>query len=205
MQEEDDHKPVSYKSLLSSRAVWVCSLFLLFYVGTELVISGWVVSYMSRTRHATERLSNVSASAFWIGTAVGRIVLGTVTDRIGLDAGVTIYLCCAQSLQVLFIVLPEPRISAVLIALIGFCCGPLFPSAIVKLTKLLPREMHISAVSLVASIGQVGAAFLPFGLGTVSSWLGIKIFPVMVLGQLVLCLLVWRTVLRVKPAEITSG
>jgi fucose permease len=80
--------------------------------------------------------------------------------------------------------------------------GPLFPSAVVVLTRLLPGELHIAAVSFVASLGQIGAAFLPFAIGAVVQSLGIGVFRYAILVETVLALEVW--VLFAKLRAVVS-
>ena len=68
---------------LSNKVVWVCAWFLLVYVGIEVALGGWVVVYMRIVRHAAPLPAGSSATGFWLGIMVGRLVLGFVTGRIG--------------------------------------------------------------------------------------------------------------------------
>ena len=69
-----------------------------------------------------------------------------------------------------------PIASIVFITLVGFCMGPMFASGVIILTRLLPVELHVAAVSFVASTGRVGAALVPFGIGTIIKGFGIGVF-----------------------------
>lgn len=88
-KHRDDHPRSSEKTgsrtreAISSRVVWICSVFLLIYVGIEVSIGGWVVSFMSTVRHASPFAAGMSETGFWAGLTVGRIFLGFVTGRIG--------------------------------------------------------------------------------------------------------------------------
>jgi fucose permease len=178
-------------SILNYQATWICAAYLLLYVGTETAISGWIVSYMRRVRQTPVHFADLCASAFWGGMAIGRFSLGTITDRIGTRKGTILYLTCGILLQCAFVLVEVPIVAAGLITVIGFFCGPLFPSCIVQLATMIPKELHVSAVSFVASLGQVGGAFLPFGIGALSQWLGLRVFGVIIAVQLVICLVVW--------------
>ncbi|KAK8086075.1 MFS transporter [Apiospora phragmitis] len=161
--------------------IWICASFLLVYVGTESLITGWIVAYMERVRHMSLYASSLCSSAFGLGMAIGRLLLGLVTENFGVRRAVPVYVACAILFDVLFALSPMSAESAtpaiVLIALVGFCLGPLFPSAIVLLVQLLPRHLHVRAVSVVALVGQVGAALLPFGLGVMAEVVGIQMLP----------------------------
>lgn len=67
----------------SARVTWLCSLFLLGYVGVEVALGGWIVTFMIRIRHSGRFASGMTATGFWLGITVGRVLLGFVTPRVG--------------------------------------------------------------------------------------------------------------------------
>ena len=67
----------------AARVTWVCALFLLCYVGTEVSLGGWIVVFMIQIRGGEEFSSGMTATGFWLGLAIGRVILGFVTPRIG--------------------------------------------------------------------------------------------------------------------------
>jgi fucose permease len=189
--ESSGQSRTASRQVFTYRALWICACFLLIQVGTETAISGWVVTYMLRVRQSSQRMANLCSSAFWTGMAISRIVLGFVSDRFGVRKTTLIYISCALISQTLFVAVQDQILSATLIALVGFFCGPLFPSAIIRLTQLLPSGLGVQAVSFVASIGQLGGALLPFGLGALSHMIGLGVFGVVIIAQFVVCLALW--------------
>lgn len=67
----------------SARVTWLCAAFLLGYVGIEVALGGWIVVFMIRVRHGAAFASGMTATGFWLGITVGRLVLGFVTPRVG--------------------------------------------------------------------------------------------------------------------------
>ena len=193
---------ISTKVIFKYRATWLCAAYFLTYVGTETAISGWIVSFMLRNRGATPYLASLSSSGYWVGMAVGRLVLGFATDRIGVRRATGLYFICALGIEVLFAVLSSAAVSVALMTLLGFVMGPFFPSGVVVLTRLLPGELHVSAVSFVASLGQVGGACLPFAIGAVVQGLGIGVFRYAILIQTFLALLVWFAFARLRQTML---
>lgn len=61
----------------------MCAVFLLLYVGVEVALGGWIVTFMMRVRHGEPFASGMAATGFWLGITVGRVVLGFVTPRLG--------------------------------------------------------------------------------------------------------------------------
>ncbi|KAF2855941.1 MFS transporter-like protein [Plenodomus tracheiphilus IPT5] len=194
-----DVKP-DFKAMLKYSAVWLCAAYFITYVGTETAISGWVVSFMLRSRNATPYIASLTSSGYWIGMVVGRVSLGFATDRMGVRRATILYFVLAVGIEALFAVFSSSAVSIVLMTFLGFLMGPMFPSAIVVLTHLVPGELHVAAVSFVASLGQIGGAFLPFAIGAVVQGLGIGMFRFAILVQTILALLVWLAFARLRPS-----
>ena len=201
--EETDNKPRT-KAMLRFPATWWCAAYFLADVGVETAISGWVVSFMLRSRHATPYLAGLSSSGFWAGMAVGRLVLSLLTDRIGVRKATTLYFAFTIFIEAFFAVSGDVVVSVLLMVALGFLMGPLFPSGVIVLTQLLPKELHIAAVSFVASLGQVGGALLPFGIGAVVEGLGIGIFRYAILVQTILAMVIWIAFARLQPVVSTT-
>jgi len=66
-----------------ARVTWLVAVFLLGYVGIEVALGGWIVKFMLEVRHGEQFASGMTATGFWMGITVGRIVLGFVTPRLG--------------------------------------------------------------------------------------------------------------------------
>jgi fucose permease len=137
----------------SARVTWLCALFLLGYVGIEVALGGWITTFMLRERQGSAFASGMTATGFWLGITVGRLVLGFVTPRIGEKLSIAIYLPLATGLELLFWLVPQFYVSAVAVALQGFFLGPLFPAAVVATTKLLPKHLHVSGIGFAAAFG----------------------------------------------------
>jgi fucose permease len=151
------------KALFGVPATWWCAAYFLADVGVETGISGWVVSFMLRTRHATPYLAGLSLSGFWAGMAVGRLVLGPLTDKMGVRKSTILYLTFTVLNMVAFAIIPYPAISVVLMMFVGFLMGPLFPSGVIVLTQLLPKEIHVAAVSALSfKVWGLGSSVTPF-------------------------------------------
>lgn len=74
----------------AARVSWTAATFLLFYVGVEVALGGWIVLFMINVRDGEAFASGMSATGFWLGITVGRAVLGFVTDRIGVKTATTV-------------------------------------------------------------------------------------------------------------------
>ncbi|KAI0203641.1 putative MFS transporter [Astrocystis sublimbata] len=174
-----------------ARVVWLCAIFLLGYVGIEVALGGWIVEFMIQVRHGGAFESGITATGFWLGLTIGRFILGFVTPRIGEKLAIMIYLPLAMGFELLFWLVPQFIVSAVAVALQGFFLGPLFPAAIVAMSKLLPHHLHVSAIGFAAAFGGSGAAVLPFAVGAIAQARGVQVLQPIILALLAAILLVW--------------
>ncbi|OLN96117.1 Bypass of stop codon protein 6-like protein 2 [Colletotrichum chlorophyti] len=177
--------------LPSARVTWLCAIFALGYVGLEVSLGGWIVTFMLQVRHGQEFASGMTATGFWAGLAIGRIALGFITPRVGEKLAITLYLIAATCLQLLFWLIPEFFVSAITVSLQGFFLGPLFPAIMIAITKSLPRHLHVSAIGFVVALGGSGAAILPFVVGAQAQHHGVQVMSPITLGALAFLLATW--------------
>ncbi|KAH0612341.1 uncharacterized protein H6S33_010393 [Morchella sextelata] len=172
------------KSALKERSVIILSLFFFLYVGAEVTAGGWVVEFLIRVRGGKASEVGYVASGFWGGLTVGRLVLADITHRFGERRMVMFYVLLSVVVQLIFWFVPSLVTSAVMISLLGFLLGPLFPTGISVLTKLLPRELHTAAVSFSATMGQAGSAAFPFMTGAIAAGSGVGVLQPVLVGLL---------------------
>jgi fucose permease len=177
--------------LPAARTTWLAALFLLGYVGAEVALGGWIVVFMIDVRKGAPFASGMVATGFWLGITVGRVVLGFVTPRIGERLSIIIYLPISAGLQLLFWLVPQFYVSAVAVSLQGFFLGPLFPAAIVVMTRSLPKHLHVSAIGFAAAFGGSGGAIFPFAVGALAQAKGVQVLQPIILALLICILLLW--------------
>ncbi|KAH3958931.1 hypothetical protein HBI24_007690 [Parastagonospora nodorum] len=180
-----------------ARVTWLCAIFLLGYVGIEVALGGWIVKFMLEVRDGGQFASGMTATGFWMGVTVGRVVLGFVTPRLGEKLAIAIYLPLTMALELIFWLVPQFYVSAVAVALQGFFLGPLFPAAIVAATKLLPRDLHVSAIGFAAAFGGSGAAIFPFAVGAIAQSKGVQVLQPIILALLGVILGLWLCLPRI--------
>ncbi|KAL5338578.1 major facilitator superfamily domain-containing protein [Aspergillus crustosus] len=181
----------------AARVSWLCAILLLLYVGVEVTVGGWIVTLMLEVRHAGAFPSGMTATGFWLGITVGRMVLGFVTARIGEKLATSFYILASIISSLILWLAPPFLISAIAVSILGFFLGPLFPCVVVVMTKLLPKHLHVAAIGFVAAFGGGGAAVLPFVAGGIAEGSQVKyLFPFVVAVQAVI-LGVWGALPRI--------
>ena len=112
---------------------------------------------MQRIRHGQPFQSGLTATGFWLGITCGRVVLGFITPIFGERISVSSYLALAVGFELIFWLVPNFISSAVTVSFVGFFLGPMFPAAVIVVTKLLPKQMHVSALGFATGLGGVGS------------------------------------------------
>lgn len=102
MRSVDDNSKGGLRKALfrrpSARTTWICAIFLLVYAGIEVALGGWIVTFMIHVRNGDRFASGMTATGFWLGITVGRVILGFVTPRIGEKVSIVVSKCHAQLL-----------------------------------------------------------------------------------------------------------
>ena len=156
------------RKLYFSPVLWMLGALLLFYVGSENGISGWITTYMQQTTTMAYENATLIASAFWVALTVGRLVGALVGMRLSARQVMTASL--AGSLAGGFILVAGAGLGApgaITIAgvlVTGFCFGSIFPTAISITTAAFPANPG-AAVGLVVAAGSAGGMILPSLLG----------------------------------------
>lgn len=107
------------------------------------------------------------------GLAVGRIVLPPLNILIGERNAVFIYVAIAIMLECIAWLVPTFTSTAVCTALIGLVISTFYSATIAMGGKLIPRNMHADAFSIISAVGQSGSAFWPLIVGIMSTKTGI--------------------------------
>ena len=128
---------------------------------------------------------------FWLGIALGRLLLGFLTPHLGENPAITLYLLLCLLFTLLYSFIPSFPVSAVCVALLGFFLGPMFPAAIVATTKLLPQRLHVSSITFAAAVAGGGACVFPFVVGAVAQRQGVGLLRWFIIAMLGGLTLVW--------------
>jgi len=164
------------KAALKLPYVWLFMGFLMFYTGSETTTGGWIVTYLLRQRNANPNTVGYVASGFWGGLAVGRIVLGHASPYIGIRKEkhlVHVYIALSVVMSLIIWFVPSFIGDSVCAAMIGLFLGPIFPTSLALATKLLPKEVHLTALAAMSSVASIGSAMFPFIAGVLASAKGV--------------------------------
>ncbi|KDE07771.1 hypothetical protein MVLG_02041 [Microbotryum lychnidis-dioicae p1A1 Lamole] len=155
------------RQTLENRTVWICCLFILVYVGAEVSMGGWIVTFLIDNRNGGPSAGYV-ATGFWGGLTLGRAVTSPFNIWFGEKRVIWLYLFIATGLEFAIWFSRDFIGNAVTVALVGFLLGPIYPITMSICTKVLPRSLHASGIGFIAAAGQAGSAIFPFLTGALA-------------------------------------
>ena len=147
------------------------------------------------------QVGNVTAG-FWGGITFGRFILVPLAQRVGLKTLSVCLIIGAAVFQSLVWAVPDIITNAVAESIVGFFLGPIYPLAMAVFSQLWPRNIQMSSVSLVTSMGSSGGALVPFATGLMAQRLTTVVLHPIALFSFGMMLVAWLSLPKVvKPTE----
>jgi fucose permease len=191
-------------SALRLRAVLIAAAFLAVYVGLESAVGNWAFSYLTEERGQGVVAAGWVVSGYWLGLSVGRLTVAGLAARIGLTVVPLFAVCIAVvGLATLVVwVLPWTPVTTTGMVLLGFFLGPIFPTMIATLPRLVPGRLVATTIGVLAATSLLGAAVFPWLVGAFAERVGLWVLlPWTAACAGLLGLLWWRVAVRLAPAR----
>ncbi|KAF4611886.1 hypothetical protein D9613_003750 [Agrocybe pediades] len=163
----------TFRSVMRNKAAHSLAVFGLLYVGVEVTIGGWIVTYLINVRGGGSSAGYIS-SGFWGGITIGRVLLLWVNKKVGSRRVLFIYAILSIGLEFIIWFVPSLIGDAVAVSLIGIFFGPMFPLIMDQATRIIPRFILTGSIGWISGIAQTGSALLPFITGAVAEKHGIS-------------------------------
>lgn len=185
--KDEEKKNVGVLSALKIKGVPFLLLGFLCYCAAEATAMGWASTYFVEVKGVPPSEAASFASLFYIGITSGRFVGGFVTEKLGdkrsIFAGFGILL-----LGIILLALPIDSYIASIVAfvVIGFGCGPIYPSIIHSTPDNFGKENSGAIIGIQMASAYVGSTFMPPLFGLLGNALCFKILPYFILFFFVL-------------------
>ncbi|RAL00903.1 putative MFS efflux transporter [Aspergillus ibericus CBS 121593] len=186
------------KQSLKSRSTLLGALFIFAYQGAEVSISGWVVSFLTTYRHGDPSHVGYVSAGFWAGITVGRFLLSHPAHLVGEKLAVTLLVLGSVAFQLMTWLIPNIIGDAVAVAVVGLLLGPVYPCATAVFSKLLPRSMQMSSLSIISAMGSSGGAVSPFFTGLLAQSVGTYVLHPICIGLYGVMLVGWLSLPRIS-------
>ncbi|KAG2343075.1 MFS general substrate transporter [Suillus weaverae] len=178
------------RQIFANKDVHLLASFLLLYVGAEVTVGGWIVTYVIGVRGGGPSSGYIS-TGFFGGLMVGRLVLLWVNEKIGERLALFVYAVLAIILELIVWFVPSLVGDAVAVSVIGVLLGPMYPIVMNHARRVLPHWLLTGAIGWIAGVGQAGSALVPFVAGAIAQKAGIKTLQPVLVGILGLMTALW--------------
>ncbi|KAF8161502.1 MFS general substrate transporter [Crassisporium funariophilum] len=194
---EVDNDDTKFMELFRTKSVHLLALFLAVYVGIEVTIGAWIVTFMMVVRGGGPS-SGYIASGFYGGLTLGRVILLWVNKQIGEARAVYVYTLFAILFQLVVWLVPSIVGGAITVCMIGILLGPMYPIVMNHTSRILPRSLVTASIGWVSACGAAGSALLPLLTGRLATKYGIASLQPFLVGMMMLMAVLWYMVPK-KP------
>ncbi len=178
--ESEEVPPADLTFLQKLKLKGALCLFITFfcYCALESTVMNWASTYMVDTRGISEEKAAAFASMFYIGMAVGRLISGFITGKLGdknlirLGSGII-----AIGIILLFIPTDAYLIAPIAFVIIGLGCAPIYPSIIHSTPYNFGKENSQALIGVEMSFAYAGFTFIPPSFGLIANHAGSKWLP----------------------------
>ncbi|KAI0767878.1 MFS general substrate transporter [Irpex lacteus] len=188
-----NHEENKYRQIFRLREVHFLAFFILIYVGVEVTLGGWTVTYILNVRGGGKNSGYVS-SGFFAGLTLGRVGLLWLNKKIGERNAIFLYTAIAIGLEFVIWFVPSLIGGAIAVSFIGVLLGPIYPLVMNHSARILPHWLLTGSIGWIAGLGQAGSAFIPFITGAIASREGISALQPVMVAMMALMFLLWVVV-----------
>jgi MFS transporter, FHS family, glucose/mannose:H+ symporter len=154
-----------FVALLERPLIWVIGGVLFLYVGAEMGIGAWLTLYLHAAAALSATVASAGVSLYWLGLVLGRIVGGRLAHRIApRELSILASVLSAIALIGLIAAPTSHLLAALMVLLIGFGYGPIFPNMVAVGAARFPAQVG-KVSSIVIAGGALGGVFVPWVMG----------------------------------------
>jgi FHS family glucose/mannose:H+ symporter-like MFS transporter len=150
-----------------------------FYLGTETGTNAWLPTFLVLVRGFSIELAGLSLGLFWGAMAAGRLILGSVTDKLRFKRMISLSSVLSTILIIVGITVANQLWIIVSWPLCGFVMGPVMPTIFAWTNRLFTKRSGF-ATGLIYGVGFAGGFLTPWLLGALADLLSLR--------QAILCL-----------------
>ncbi|WP_425615587.1 sugar MFS transporter [Anatilimnocola sp. NA78] len=192
---------VSMAATLGRSLVWLQIAIFFLYTGLEFMIGNWSKTILTEGRGVSPTSAGFVVAAYYGAIGVGRVVLGTLTNWVGVDRLLRIATLVSVAGALLFAIAPGLIGSTAGLVLIGLGLAPIFPCLMSRTPARLGTNYAAHAIGFQVSAATFGGAAITASGGLLAEYVNLS--AVGYFGVL-LAVMIWalhELLLSVSPAS----
>jgi fucose permease len=162
------------------------------YSGAEFVVAQWSFTLLTLHRGESVATGGLLVSLYWGSLMVGRVLFGTVADRVPLVRTLTFCLAGSVVGALLFWLEPTRALSFLGLMLIGAAFAPVFASLVILTPRWVGDAHADNAIGFQIAAAGLGGATLTASVGFVADAVGLRTIGVSVVVITVALLVLYQ-------------
>jgi fucose permease len=191
-------------SIYRSPLLWMLGSILMIYVGSELGLGSWAITYLDRGTGLAVSDAALVTSAFWLSLTAGRLLGAFVGIKLG---SANLLALSLAGVVVGTVILQFSGGSTTVMTLgvlvMGTFLGPVYPTVIALTTGSFPQNPG-KAASMVMAMGSIGGMIIPWLQGVLLEAAG-TYASIAVLLAASLAMLTLYLAPRIRPSHAPGG
>jgi fucose permease len=206
--EADARRPAvqaRFLATLSLPVVWLGILLFMTHTGTELTAPQWAYTLFTEKRMVAPTVASVWTSIYWGSLTVSRLVLGGLSDRVGVDRMLRM---CMVGIVVGAGLLwwnPTQLVSFLGLTAIGAGVALLFPSLISLTPRWVGPAHTANAIGFQVAAGSIGMSIVPGIAGILAQRMGLEVIGPILFVSGLLILLLFESLVRLSGRNDRNG
>ncbi|RSH89681.1 hypothetical protein EHS25_002232 [Saitozyma podzolica] len=217
----------SFFDIIRYRPVQLMAVYLFIYVGVEVGIGGWIVTFIINERQGPTSSGYIS-SGYFAGRSCdlqtkltrlrsccwplgpdpsdvpGRTIpqLLKLTPQINNNRAVYLYTSVCIVSEIVVWTVQNIYANGFAVALCGFFLGPIYPISMATISACLPKRIQTPSIAFVSSIGAGGSAVVPFITGLLAQAFNISVLQPVVIILLACSVVTWFFIARLGSGQL---
>ena len=198
-QGHENQRPARLVETLKVGKVQLSLVIFLIYTGCEVGAGAWIFSLLYEARGLTTAAAGTSVTLYWVGLFASRLGYAFLPSKVRPTAVIGACIVAALIGTIALASNLHPFIDTVVITLIGFASGPIFPSMIATTPARVGPQHTANAVGLQVSMGAIGLAGIPALCGLSAQTFGLESVPQLLGAGWIILLIAYASLERARP------
>lgn len=166
--------PARSLETLKQPLAWLSIAIFFVYTGVEGTAGQWTYTLFTESRGVDVAVAGAWVSLFWAGLTLGRVLLGAVAERVGVNRLLRLATAVAVVAAALIWVQMD-LLNSLAMPLLGFALGPIFPTLTSGATQRVGRRHADNTIGFQTAAASLGIAVLPGLAGVLAEAVGLEI------------------------------
>jgi fucose permease len=154
--------------------VWRQVALFFVYTGLEVTMGQWSFTLLTESRHVPPDTAGLWVTLYWASIGTGRLLFGSVVERLGIDRLVRLSTLTAVLGTGLFAIPLSSPLCTIALVVTGLGLAAIYPCMMTSTPQRLGTALATHAIGFQVSAAMIGATSLPSVSGILAEHCGLE-------------------------------